>query len=123
MSEPLPDVATFLDDNGNVVIAANKKARRFLNNGFEAPPPRWRKIADTPGNVITSPEYRVLTIEGGGASIWAMLWMLHDAKFTSLYWCKGCALHHLVNEEMANIFQHAAITGAVGTMPTHRTVQ
>jgi hypothetical protein len=58
------------------ILAVNKKARRRLNQAFEGSAPPWFKI--TPGSVLTSPEYRALQIEAG-ASVWAMLCVLHDS--------------------------------------------
>jgi hypothetical protein len=65
MSKPMPDA--FTKRYGDVVaVVANKKARRFINKSIE-PPPRWRSIADSPGNVLKSPEYRALEFENPAA--------------------------------------------------------
>jgi hypothetical protein len=119
MSAPLPD--TFTKKHGDiVVVAANKKARRFLNKRFETQP-RWRKIADTPGNVLKSPEYRAVELENPPPEmITAMHCALHEAGFRALYWCDNCGRAHPMDDGQVAAFHHQLDPGGV---PEHTTVQ
>jgi hypothetical protein len=83
MSTPLPDACCDIGPDGHAFLAANKKARRILDEGFERPRPRWCGIKNTPGNVFTSPQYRVLELERG-PGLCAMLWHLHEAGCTAM---------------------------------------
>jgi hypothetical protein len=119
MSKPMPDA--FTKRYGDVVaVVANKKARRFINKSIE-PPPRWRSIADSPGNVLKSPEYRALEFENPPPDmIVAMHCALHGARFRTLYWCENCGRAHPMDDGQVAAFHHQLDPGAI---PEHATVQ
>jgi hypothetical protein len=120
---PLPDVLCQKgQEDGCVILVANKKARRFLNDGFDKPRPQWQAIGRKPDSVFNSPEYRAMQIERGPC-LCAMLWALHDAGLTAMYWCDSCDRPHLVTDAAAEVFKHQAISGAAGVHPGTDVVQ
>ena len=60
-------------------------------------------------SVLTSPEYRALQIEAG-ASVWAMLCVLHNSGLQSSLWYEGCECLHPVEGELAKSLWMAAAT-------------
>jgi hypothetical protein len=122
MSTPLPDACCDIGPDGHAFLAANKKARRILDEGFGRPRPRWRGIKNTPGNAFKSPQYRVLELQRG-PGLCAMLWHLHEAGCTAMYWCGNCDCLHSVDDKVAEAFKYAAVSGAEGVMPAHTTKQ
>jgi hypothetical protein len=118
----LPDV--YCEPQGNtVVVAANKRARKLLNVGFEKPRPRWETI-EGGSNYLKSPEYCALTLEGNcGAAVSAMLHACHQAGMLAMFTCAKCSELHIVNDERAKHLRFAAMEGSDDALPAHGTVQ
>jgi hypothetical protein len=118
----LPDAVCLREEDGGFLFAANKRARRVLNKGFEGRPPLWSRIARTPGNILNSPEYRAIQFDTY-SMMCAMLTALHNAGLKSLFYCEGCKGLHPVDADNIEAITHVAISGSEGVMPAHRTVQ
>jgi hypothetical protein len=103
---------------GYVYFVANKKARRFLNEGFD-PRPRWVR---TEGGEYSSPKYRSLEITQGPVSA-ALLVALHDRGLRAMVWCGACDCLHLVEGKLAQELKFYAISGAEGVSPAHGVTQ
>ena len=119
MTVILPDLFIQASGNGYAQIAANKKARRVLNKGFEGGRPSWRKIAK--GN-LTSPEYRAIEIDSSPV-VAVMLVMVHEAGLAAMFWCENCGRPHSVDEDMAVALWQLAKAGSTAALPAHETVQ
>ena len=120
MSEALPDAYSQKNNDGLVVVVANKKARRVLNANFKGSRPYWGKTVGD--NLLTSPTYRAIEIEDGPA-MFAMLCTLHRAGLTVAYRCRDCDRIHTVDDEVAAIFSRLALAGNAEAAPAHVTVQ
>lgn len=119
----LPDACVGPEKNDGVVaLAANKRARQLLNKGFEGKSPRWSEIERAPGNILNSPGYRVLELETC-PGLFAMMCNLHQAGCAVMYWCEAHDGYHFMDDEAEKAFRHAAICGAEGVTPEHKTPQ
>ena len=106
-----------------MVLVGNRKARRFINKGFEGSVRGlWAKIAPTPDGAFKSPEYRALQVESG-PGVWAMLSGLYRAGLEVMFWCDDCDGLHFVEGDVADLMRMAALSGADGVLPAHDTVQ
>jgi hypothetical protein len=120
MSAPLPDACAADAGAGNVVLAANRKARQFLNGRTE-PRLTWHRV-ESPDGVLASPKYRAIEIERG-PGLWAMLSALHEGGFASSVFCPDCDCLHPVEGEFAARVRAAALAGSTQALPAHKTVQ
>ena len=123
MSKSLPDAIYIRTGEGDMAIVANKRARRFINSGFDnGGRGLWTRIAWTPDGVFASPRYRALLIDNG-PGVWAMLSALHQAGLQAMFWCDDCDRLHPVEGDIADRMRMAALSGAEGVLPAHGTVQ
>jgi hypothetical protein len=119
----LPDVCTEPQGDTTMVIA-NRKARKLFNKHFERPRPQWNKINPDCGSCFTSPEYKVLPLEGDCTAVLsAMLCEAHRAGLSAAFICARCDKLHVVDDERAKKLWFDAVAGSENALPPPGTVQ
>jgi hypothetical protein len=106
----LPDVYAEQVDDAEVVIVANKKARRLINKRFVGGRLPWSRIDGS--EYLASPEDRAVGF-GVGPLPDLILSNCHQAGLSAAFHCRSCDDLHFVDDAMAERFVRKAEPFAV----------